>query len=296
MNTRAPRKPPERIALLPDREALKHLTAAVLQGKEDLPQSSIAAACVEVGEEERWRVEPVREVIDEAMERFADTPTKSDAWLAPRLHAALRITRREAADSGLWNFLALRLAPDYVLWRWGGKVRKGAPEPANPRRFCGPFHSQAFSRLWWAAELFRSGSDYRPVEVACGNQEMFNQVLRKETIHHRPIAQAIVRLMQQGTIGQTRELGGLDVIVNVAGSTLCYEFIGSDEPQDADAYRAWMDEAGSAYIPFDSLPEGPDDSGVPPAAVEALFPLLEKLFSEAPIRGREKAQTEAIAG
>src|SRR4051794_6281576 len=102
MTKRAPHKPPEHVGLLPDGEAIKHLTAAVLQGVEDLPQDALAAATERLEDEARWRADPIRELVDEAIDRFESTPTRADAWLAPRLHAALRITRREASNSCLW--------------------------------------------------------------------------------------------------------------------------------------------------------------------------------------------------
>lgn len=41
---------------------------------------------------------------------FDEERTRADAWLAPRLHATLRLTRQEAADRRLWNHLALAVA------------------------------------------------------------------------------------------------------------------------------------------------------------------------------------------
>jgi hypothetical protein len=287
VNTGAPRTPPEYFSLLPDREAIKHLTVAVLQGTEELPQSALAAACVPLREDSRWQTDSVRELIDEAMDRFGESPTHADAWLAPRLHTALRITRREAADPGLWNFLALRMAPEYVLWRHPGRpASEGTPGATNLRRFCGPFHTQTFARLWWAAELFRDGPDYRPVEIACGHQDVLNTVLRLDIIHHRCTAQAMIRMLADRAIRTGREVNALAIVIGTAGSTLFYEVLAPDVPPDPDAYRAWLDQAGMAYIPYDSLPEGPQDGGVPAKAVDALVPLLEKLFEEAPVRGR----------
>ena len=50
-------------------------------------------------------VEPLVAMIDEAMRRFRSSPDKSDAWLAPRVHATIRLSRREAADRRIWNYL-----------------------------------------------------------------------------------------------------------------------------------------------------------------------------------------------
>jgi hypothetical protein len=284
---------PERIALLPEREGLKHLTSAVLQGIERLPQAALSKACTSLPDDARWDAGPVRGLIDEAMDRFDEEPTRADAWLAPRLHATLRLTKREAADSQLWNFLALRLAPDYVLWRNPPRSTKNNPVPqTNASHFIGAFHKQTFSRLWWAAELYRNGSDYRPVEIACRNQEFFNSVLRLEIVYHRATAQAMIRLLETGRVRTTREANALSQAINAAGSTLLFDVIAPDGPRDADAHRAWIDEATTAFVQYDSLPDGPDDGDVPAAVVDRLLPLFDRFFSEAPVRGRKEDEED----
>ena len=60
-------------------------------------------------------------------------PPTSDRWLAPRLHWSLRLTRSEAADRTMWEWLAVRHA-DYVLWRWSGV------EGVAENRWIGPIH------------------------------------------------------------------------------------------------------------------------------------------------------------
>jgi hypothetical protein len=280
---------PDRLALLPGEAATGFLTAAVLQEREPLPFAAIDSRSSPTA----WAAEPVRELIDEAMKRFGpETRTAADAWLAPALHATLRLTRRDAADSTLWNHIALRVGPDYVFWRHQGRQTERTPIPSvNRTRFCGPFYSQAFTRLWWAAELFRDGPDYGPVVVACGNQDMLNTALRLEVILHRPAAQAILRLLSTERVRTGREVNALLQAVNMAGSTLAYESIGPDEEQDGDAYSDWVDDLAGELVSFDSVPDGPEDGRVPARSVEALVPLFERLFAEAPVRGRAEETT-----
>jgi hypothetical protein len=299
MSTRQLHELLARIALLPDRESIKYLTTTVLQGKEDLPQASLGKAATPLGEGARWDSRPIRDLIDEAMARFEESPTHADAWLAPRLHSALRMPRRKAAERGLWNHLGMCVAPDYVFWRHLARPSEKNPLPqVNPARFNGAYHSQTFARLWWAAELFRNGTQYRPVELACGNQDVLNTVLRLDLIYHRPSAQAIVRMLEQGDVGTGREINALAKAVNSAGSTLFFEVLAPDEPQDVDAYRDWIGEARADFMPYDSLPDGPDDGSVPDSAVEALFLLFAKLFAEAPVRGKStiEGQEDSSAG
>jgi hypothetical protein len=283
--------PPKRLALLPDEVAAKHLSVAVLQAREPLQAVAIDHSCESLPDESRWSVEPVRDLLNEAMRRFDDDAPRTavDAWLGPRLHATLRLTRREAADSRLWNYLALRVAPGYVFWRHPGRQTQGQQIPTvNRSRFSGPFHSQAFSRLWWSAELFRDGYDYRPVVVACGNQDVLNTVLRLEVILHRPVAQALLKLLAEGVIRTGRDVNALAQAANIAGTTLFFEAIAPDADPDPDAYGSWIDELDGTLVALDSLPDGPDDGRVPLATVKALVPLFERLFSEAPIRGKVK--------
>ncbi|MFG1701326.1 DUF6339 family protein [Nonomuraea sp. NPDC049309] len=269
-----------KLGLLPDEAAARFLTTGVLENSEPLPFAAIDG----VSESTPWEAEPVRQLFDEAMKRFAPGErTSADAWLAPVLHATLRLTRREASDSRIWNHLALRLAPDYVYWR---HMSRGNPPRVTRTRFSGPFHSQAFARLWWAAELFRDGPDYGPVVVACGNQDVLNTVLRLEVILHRPTAQAIIRLLDGDVVRTGRQVNALAQAVNTAGTTLSYEAYAPDTPRDVDAYRDWIEELGSVLVPYDSLPTGPSDGRARPASVDALTALFKQFLADLPNAGQ----------
>ncbi|WP_329387280.1 DUF6339 family protein [Streptomyces sp. NBC_01716] len=282
---------PSRIGRLPDLVAARAITPGVLQGYEKLSFASFKEKVEDpVDNTARWDTEPVRELLVEARRRFADSaPTASDAWLAPRLHYTLRLTRSEASDSGSWNFLALCVAPEFVHWRWaGGKNGKGVGQAA---RFAGRWDLQCFSRLWWAAELFRDGSNYGPVEVACGNQDILNTVLRQEMIQHRPAAQALLRLQRGRVVRTGRDVNAAASAANAAAATLVYEAMAPDELQDSDALREWVLAAGDdASIQYETLPQGPGDGSVPHRSAEILAEWFEKLFKDAPVRGKVKAE------
>lgn len=286
---------PEFVALLPDIVASKHLTHSVLSGSERPPRVALLRASRPIEPAGmRWNAGPVRELIDVAMRRHDRDRTAADAWLAPRLHATLRMTRREAADTGLWNFLALVVAPDYVLWRHKGHTKEG--ERATADRFVGVHYKQAFARLWWAAEMFRDGDDYEPARVACGNQDVLNTMLRLEVIDHRPTARAVVRLLERGVVSTGRQVNGLGAAINTAASTLVYDVLAPDDGPDAEARRYWIQESENAGpVPMDRLPYGPDDGEVPKTSVDALYYRFAALFAEAPIRGKEKHQGEGVS-
>nr|WP_308433568.1 DUF6339 family protein [Streptomyces netropsis] len=236
------------------------------------------------------------------MRRFADRRTRADAWLAPRLHATIRMTRAEAAEPELWAYLAMVVAPDYVVWRHKGAVGKDGGSPsATGDRFLGPHYKQAFARLWWAAEMFRDGEDYRPAEVACSNQDMVNTTLRLSVVDHRPTARALVRVLESLTAAETSLLGdkvnALSSAVNAAGCTLMYEVLAPDEPLHLDGLMGWIRDAEwSASVPWDRLPEGPDDGPVPQQSVDRLTSYFEELLQAAPVRQRKGAEGSGPQG
>ncbi|MER5840920.1 DUF6339 family protein [Streptomyces prasinus] len=281
---------PPRLGLLSGAAADPFLTEDLLKGVQGHGGVDLAKVVEPLPvEDPRWEVEPLRELVEDAMHEFWDNRTRADGWLAPRLHAALRITRREAADRRLWNHLALAVAPDYVGWRHPPAPAPGRSEPRiNPARFKGAPDRQCFSRLWWAAELFRNGRDYSPVVTACANQDLIHNSLRRDLIDHRPTAQALVRILERGVATTGRDIEGLMAAINAAGATLVYDALAPDEPRDPEVLRQWVAEVESAPpVPRHSLPEGPDEEPVPEKSVVALTDYFADLFETAPVRGRK---------
>lgn len=282
---------PERLALLADLNAAQYITDGLLTGKENVPAIALDKATepLPYAEERRAELDPVRDLIDDALHEFRDgRATAADAWLAPRLHATLRLSRREAADRRFWNHLALGVAPDYVVRRHMSKPKKDGDTPrVAAARFRGPSYTQVFARLWWAAELFRNGSDYTPVVTACSQQEMFNTALRLDVIEHRPTAQAMVRLIDNGTVGTSRQINALAAAVNASAATLLYDVVAPDAARDGRPIRSWIDAAESApAVPRRALPEGPDEERTPESSVAVLVDHFAEIFAEAPVRGR----------
>ncbi|MEV6615292.1 DUF6339 family protein [Streptomyces sp. NPDC051051] len=280
---------PERLGLLSATAADPFLTEDLLKGVQGHGGVDLAKVVEPLPEDDaRWLVEPLRELIDDALHQFRDNRTDADGWLAPRLHAALRLTRREAADRRIWNHLALAVAPDYVAWRHAPTAAPGRSDVRiNPARFKGSPDRQCFSRLWWAAEMFRNGADYTSVVTACTNQDLIHYALRVELVDHRPTAQALVRVMERGVAGTGREINGLIMAIKAAGATLVYDALAPDEPRDPEALRQWIAEAESAPpVPRHDLPAGPDEETVPEESVAALTEYFTDLFETAPVRGR----------
>ncbi|GEB50333.1 DUF6339 family protein [Streptomyces cacaoi] len=291
--TSRPEHLPEHLALLTDAQAAEFISDGLLEGREDVPSIALNKIAEPLpGDETRWQLHRVRDLIDDALGAIRDArPTAADAWLAPRLHETLRLTRREASEKRLWTYLALGVAPDYVVWRHRSEPKgQGRYGRVSRGRFVGPHYTQAFARLWWSAELFRDGSDYRPVVVACGNQDMLNSALRLDVVDHRPTALALVRLLEKGTVRTGREVNALTSAVNAAAATLMYDVMAPDVERDRDVVRDWIRASESAVpSPRNDLPEGPEEERAPADAVDVLSSLFEELFTNAPVRGRASA-------
>lgn len=223
-------------------------------------------------------IDPLVDLLDTAMARFADSRSASDSWLGPRLHAALRLTRAEAAIPGVWTWLGVGAGAKYVRWRWSPQL--------DLSRFTGAPYLHGLGRLWWMAELFRNGPDYAPAETALRNGDIAQNFLRMDIAHHRPTCQAFLLVPSRRRPGEAltgREANALAKAANCAATTLVYEAIAPDVMLDADARREWTEGEVDEFP--DGLPAGPEDPEVPADAVAAMVAILTDVFADAPIRG-----------
>lgn len=146
-------------------------------------------------EAERTRsLEQLDEVVDRARAEFPPHDTALDAWAAPRLHAALPLTRREAADPGIWRYLAVVYRPDFVRHRWENRSWS-----TMSRRFWSPGtrpDSNAFARLWWIAELTRDGDDYDLTERVLRRQPLATNLFVRGLSSYRPVVATLVDALE----------------------------------------------------------------------------------------------------
>jgi hypothetical protein len=202
-------------------------------------------------------LEPLRAVLEEAKKR---NPAKnSDGWLAPRVHATLRLKRREAADRRLWAYLNVAVFPDFVRWRWLDPDDQDDIVPVD--RFLGEDTKNHLGRLWWGAELTRNGTDYARTVRAFGFSQFQRSWQALDVMHHRPASLAIVDFMEQfdgkGTTDAQAER--LAKALNAALRTLSLDALVSNPEPDAEALREWMAERIDETKMMDALPRGPDD-------------------------------------
>ncbi|WP_131103153.1 DUF6339 family protein [Ornithinimicrobium sufpigmenti] len=242
------------------------------------------------------KLEPVHVLLEEVMARYDQAEAAaSDSWLGPRLHAVLRLSRREAGNRAVWRFLGLWGA-DYTRWRFGPPVGEDDPEQAaKSERFVGPSSKHALARLWWMVEVFRNGKNYAPAALALTNQDIVNNLFRMRISNHRPTALAALAVLPSSADGTMltggREANALAKAANAAASTLVLDLIGPDIELDASARVQWESVRGDhdPRVYFDKLPEGPDDGEAPEESVEAMKVLLTELMTGAKVRGRKSS-------
>lgn len=175
----------------------------------------------------------------------------SDRWLAPRIHHTLRLFRVEAAERGMWQWVAMRY-PWYLEWRWSD--REGA---VAADRWWGPIHKQAFARLWWGAETFRDGDDYRPVERAFVFQDLPNSYLHRPVVRCRSVALALVDRFDASNSPNAKQVNGLARVLNLATVGSPPEVETRYQNDDLEAYNDWVTADFTLPPSWDELPAGP---------------------------------------
>jgi hypothetical protein len=143
----------------------------------------------------RWVAEPLATAIPlpdvyTAVATVAGmTGSSLDSNLVEPLHRSLPLTRREGADTRVWQWLCVTQFPGLVWRRWDG----GEPSPealtqaltyAMSTRFLGKSSLNGISRntmarLWWTAEHLREGEDYDLARQALSNQDMFQNIFER---------------------------------------------------------------------------------------------------------------------
>jgi len=150
-----------------------------------------------VDELHTWESLTLRLDVEVATPALADAVESGHAavWVATRCKMTRwRMFADEAADEGVWRFLAVVVRPQFVRHRWEN------PTFALARsRFWGfgtrP-DSNTFSRLWWIAELTREGRDYSLTERVLAHQSLANLIFTRSFCEHRPCVEACVEVFE----------------------------------------------------------------------------------------------------
>ncbi|MCC0098008.1 hypothetical protein K7B10_25175 [Streptomyces flavotricini] len=294
MTPAAPNVPTDRLGRLPDTMAASFLSRAVVEEDAPVPAERLRQGISYwFPDERRWTTGELDSLLEESADRIrtGGSPASLDQWLAPRLHSTLRLTRAEATDNQLWNYIGLVMGAELIRLRWG-RPAGGRRIVGQAARFAGRWDIQYFSRLWWAAELFRNGDDYEPVVTACANQDVLHTALRLDLVNHRPTAQALLRLLQKEVVRTGRDINGLVKAAGSAASTIVYEVVAPDQPRDHEAQAAWIASQTDVYWQPNRLPQGPFDGRVDEKSVARLVAQFEELFRTAPVRDKKDVREE----
>lgn len=133
--------------------------------------------------------------LDEIVDDEPQYDGSMDRKAAPAVHRAIDISRRDAADSGIWHDLAIRRFPDFVRHRW-----KYEGTEAMRKKFWTygvPLDSvsNTFERLWWIAELTRKGDDYTYTRRAFGNRRLCFRLFDIQLGRYKPAARACIEVL-----------------------------------------------------------------------------------------------------
>lgn len=207
-----------------------------------------------------------------------------DQWLAPRLHAALRIPRRLAMDRGFWAWLAIDHFAPYVHLRF----RQPGADATKAWRFTGDLLRNGVSRLWWGAELVRNGASYEYVPWVFKRVRTAQFALELRYSHHRPAAIAFTRLVERLPASDPdgfddERMKATSKRINARLATRSLEAIAGFHGAHDEPPAAWyLERPTIGDLTSEDLPAGPEVESVP----EAVLQDLEAWFrSLAPAKG-----------
>ena len=250
---------------------VRHLLTKEFRRGDDVPLGE-APRLRRPAADRELKLAPIKAIVEAAMEKFDGHANKSDAWLGPRIHATLRLTRREATDGGLWAWLHVLAFPDYVRWRWPPQDEE-TPIPFN--RFIGDDSNSGLKRLWWATEIARDGSNYERAERALGVQR-FDLWQRSRFMHHKACALAAIDFLAERDVTSDQSVE-MTKAMNIAVRTISLDAFAPSPPTDAAAVREWVGGRIDETTMMDDLPVGPDEQRVSPAAVASARAFIDEI-------------------
>lgn len=180
-----------------------------MQGKRELTDEEIENAREELDiDPPRFDVGGLREKFDAVMgdekvdfgdfvvdgSEYEEGDAEIDALVASEVRKHLDLTREQAANDGLWRYLAVVEFPDFVRYRWPYPDANRSTKSMRDKflKNARDIYEQALVRLWWIAELTHVGSDYSRTEMALRSQELANDVFDRGFARYPPAVRACV--------------------------------------------------------------------------------------------------------
>lgn len=122
-----------------------------------------------------------------------------DAAMASEVRRHLQLTREQAAHDGLWRYLAVVELREFVRYRWP------YPDPQTNRSLSAAqakylegardLYEHALVRLWWIAELTRTGNNYSRTTKALKRQELANDLFDRGYARYPPAVRATIDVL-----------------------------------------------------------------------------------------------------
>ncbi len=174
-------------------QALKYISDNYLEGDEDELDNEKIEEDIEIFSDS-VDMENVDKILQEAIDKLEngefDRASDMDGFVAPRLHEAADITRKEAADPEFWNYMSLIFKPEFVRKRWPSCARNRFIMRTSTDR-------HALARLWWIAELTERDGDYRYTEIAFSNQDIAQNIFDNDFSHYEQILPPILDRLEE---------------------------------------------------------------------------------------------------
>ena len=177
-------------------------------------------------------------VVDEFIAKTRMFDAGIDQSAAPGIHRALNLSRRIAADPGVWRYLAVIRRPQFIRHRW--ENRSWATTRTRYWRPGTRPDSNAFSRLWWIAELTRDGEDYSLTQRVLRRQPLATPIFVRQFSLYRPAVEAFAEIMVDAP---PDEIEGVARHFNALLSTVVLE------SQSRDELEEWLRQIrGEIYL------------------------------------------------
>lgn len=220
--------------------------------------------------------ELLRSLLKEGIERHGHNQNELDSWLAPRVHAVIRVPRRIAADRLFWAWVAIEYGRDYIRHRFAAI---GGTE-VKQLRFTSTHLRNGISRLWWSAELARDGRDYGPVALALRAVRVAQFALELRYSWYRPAAIAFARICKERGLSD-EQMQALSVRLNAYLGTRPVELVGLDEGGTEEYDHDWWTASPpSKEALFSKTIDGPDDGHASPDAIKALVAWFDEVLAQ----------------
>jgi hypothetical protein len=181
-----------------------------------------------------------------AIREFEDGDvSRVDAWLAPRLHYCLRLSKQSASQSGIWSWLAAEPMRKFMDVRWSRDTHDNWKWRYTARDLL----RNGIARLWWGAELTRSGADYTLVCDAFRTVRTFMFISELRYSWHREAARAFTMVARDENLNDNA-IKDLSKTFNVYLKTRALEiWDASESVGDAEQIdKAWLSKSPSFAV------------------------------------------------